>query len=109
MGLYYNRPARELIFLTQSEHRYLHNLFISKETSKKLSIKSKQTWDIPGYRERHHNASIGRKAWNKGIKGIGKGISKPKYRWLTPDGQTKIMTKNMVVRFHKDWILIGPA
>ena len=42
-GRYYNCPANELIFLTQSEHRRLHDIHISEETRKKrsYSLKSK--------------------------------------------------------------------
>lgn len=36
-GLYYNRPASELIFLSISEHIILHNLNKRDETRKKLS------------------------------------------------------------------------
>ena len=35
LGMYYNRPASELIFLTLGEHRKLHKF--SEETKKKLS------------------------------------------------------------------------
>ena len=39
IGEYYNRPACELIFLTKSEHRTLHNLgkHQSEDTRKKIS------------------------------------------------------------------------
>lgn len=36
-GRYYNRPANELIFLTQSEHTKLHNLNRSDNVIKKIS------------------------------------------------------------------------
>lgn len=36
-GLYYLRPASELIFLTKSEHRRLHCENINQETRRKLS------------------------------------------------------------------------
>lgn len=39
-GRYYNCPANELIFLTNSEHTRLHNMFrskVSEETRKKMS------------------------------------------------------------------------
>ena len=39
LGMYYNRPADELIFLTVSEHRKLHKF--SEETKKKLSKANK--------------------------------------------------------------------
>ena len=50
LGLYYNRPANELIFLTHSEHHRLHNLgennpmygkTFSDETIQKLSESKK--------------------------------------------------------------------
>ena len=39
LGMYYNRPADELIFLTESEHRTLHNKgkSLSEETRNKMS------------------------------------------------------------------------
>ena len=36
-GLYWNRPASELIFLTHSDHRRLHNLNQSQETHRSRS------------------------------------------------------------------------
>lgn len=42
-GLYYNRPAEELIFMTQFEHTSLHmkNKYISEETRRKISEANK--------------------------------------------------------------------
>ena len=39
LGMYYNRPSSELIFLTKSEHQFLHQKGkqLSEETKKKLS------------------------------------------------------------------------
>ena len=37
LGLYYNRPASELIFLTLSEHNYLHAKYTSKEKRDKFT------------------------------------------------------------------------
>lgn len=37
-GLYWNRPARELIFLPHGEHRRLHNLNLSQEVRRKKSM-----------------------------------------------------------------------
>lgn len=49
IGEYYNRPACELIFLTPTDHRRLHNLgkHTSEETKKKNSEahKGKPTWN----------------------------------------------------------------
>lgn len=43
LGMYYYRPAEELIFLTKSEHAKLHNLtrVYSDETKKKISESNK--------------------------------------------------------------------
>ena len=37
LGLYYDRPTSELIFLTSSEHTALHNKHMSEETKNKIS------------------------------------------------------------------------
>ena len=112
MGLYYNRPASELMFLTHNEHRYLHNLFISIKIREKLSKSSKKLWESQEYREKHRIANTGRhlseKTRDKISKAV-KGKPKRKYIWLTPDGEEIIMSKNIVVRYHKEWKLIGPA
>ena len=34
---------------------------------------------------------------------------KPKYQWLLPNGETKIMTSQNINRWHPDWIKIGEA
>ena len=40
-GLYYHRPAKELIFMTHSDHTRLHFSNISDITRKKLSLNAK--------------------------------------------------------------------
>ena len=37
MNMYFKRPANELIFLTPSEHRRMHNMNMTDETRKKIS------------------------------------------------------------------------
>ena len=37
MNMYFKRPANELIFLTPSEHRHMHNMNMTDETRKKIS------------------------------------------------------------------------
>lgn len=46
MGLYYNRPASELIFLTKADHNRLHNKHrkLSEETLKQKSESMKSFW-----------------------------------------------------------------
>lgn len=41
LGLYENRPAEELIFLTHSEHSRLHNMNRSAETKQKIAEANK--------------------------------------------------------------------
>ena len=48
LGMYYNRPADELIFLTRSEHSSLHKP--SEETKKKMSEASKGNKHALGYK-----------------------------------------------------------
>lgn len=43
-NLYWNRPAKELIFLTRSEHARLHGVNMSDKTRIKLGLKSKESW-----------------------------------------------------------------
>lgn len=56
LGMYYNRPAEELIFLTKSEHRKLHNRWTnhkeghSEETKKKISKTLKENPNAGGDR-----------------------------------------------------------
>lgn len=50
MEMYFNRPASELIFLTKSDHRKIHNNKLTDNTKKKISDSNK-----------------GKTAWNKGI------------------------------------------
>ena len=58
LGMYYGRPAEELIFLTKSEHSRLHHKgkLISEETRKKLSEANKGKHlgkDNPFYGKHH--------------------------------------------------------
>lgn len=85
LGLYWNRPASELIFLTSSEHSKLHTIgknnplygsCLSEEHKQKLSEAQK---DKP----------------------------KPKFKWLTPAGEIKIMGMANANCWHPDWIKIG--
>ena len=84
LGLYWNRPASELIFLTHKEHCALHCGIIHKgkivleETRKKLSESRK-----------------GKSSWNKG--------GTPKCKYLTPDGEIKIMDVCNASHYHPDW------
>lgn len=84
MGLYYNRPAKELVFLTKSEHMSIH----------------KNLGDTKG----ENNGMYGKHHSNETKQKLSK--PRPKYKWLTPNGEIKIMPANTVAQHHKDWILI---
>lgn len=49
-GLYYHRPASELIFLTKSEHRILHGNNRSQETLNKISESKKGNKNFLGHK-----------------------------------------------------------
>lgn len=83
MGLYFNRPACELIFLTRNEHTRLH-------------YKGKKRGQSPNKGKKRPNISI-----------VLKGKPKPKYVWLTPSGETKIMSAQNAKRYHPDWVMIS--
>ena len=55
LGLYFNRPANELIFLTHSEHMSLHHTgkYVSENTRQKMSksLKGKSAWN----KDKHHS------------------------------------------------------
>ena len=95
MGLYFNRPANELIFLTQSEHIRLHRKFMSKKERDKRSKAAHKRYESQEERDKQSTRL--------------KGKAKKKCLWLTPDGETKTMDINHAKRYHPDWTLIGEA
>ena len=61
VGLYWNRPARELIFLRESEHRSLHGRNQREETRQKISSTLKGRVFSDEWRFRISSAKKGRK------------------------------------------------
>ena len=61
LGMYYNRPASELIFLTRSEHRALHNKgkHHSEESIQKISLAKKGKHPSEETRKRISEANKG--------------------------------------------------
>ena len=92
LGYYWNRPACELVFLTKIEHHYLHynGKHRSEETKKKISNGNKGKHNHKG--ENNPN--------------YGNHFSKPKFKWLTPEGEIKIMAMNVAKQHHPDWVLL---
>ena len=99
IGLYYNRPASELIFLTHSEHARMHQ----KDRLRSQEARDKISKSITGEKHpmygKHHSQETREK------------MQKPKKKnlWLTPNGETKTMSINHAKRYHPDWVLIGEA
>ena len=105
LNLYLNRPANELIFLTRKEHVILHmtseRINKLKETLKNPNIRKHRSDRMKGknnpFYGKHHTEDVKIK------------MRKPKrkYKWLTPSGEIKKMTKANVHRWHPDWTIIG--
>lgn len=115
MGLYYNRPASELIFLTTKEHYQIHYKGKPKsdETRIKMSISGKGKHNHKG----ENNPFYGNHSFSgKGNPFYGKHhteetkqkLRKPKtkFKWLTPSGDIVEMSKRNAVYYHPDWILL---
>lgn len=73
--LYYHRPADELIFLTEKEHKILHGINMRKETRKLISDKSKIWHESPEGQEKCLFKK-GMKSWNYGKPSPQKGTKK---------------------------------
>ena len=112
MGLYYNRPVSELIFLPHNEHLRMHMkikwelnpIIFTVEAREKMSKSRKgqlktEDWKI--------KIGIGNKGKTKGRVSPTKGVQKPKYKWLTPTGEIRIMDMANTYKHHPDWIKIG--
>ena len=101
LNLYNNRPANELIFLTNSEHKALHNTTLHLNGSKNpMYGKHRFGKDNPMY-GKHHSDETKQK-----MKKPHKYTPKRKDKWLTPTGEIIEMFKGIVIRYHPDWKLI---
>lgn len=100
-GLFWDRPANELIFLTKSEHKSLHmygtqyakGCVRTEETKKKIS-KTKKEQSVP--------------AWNKGLKGYNSGNKNPAFgrKWISNGIERKYLKKEEAEEFliqNPDW------
>ena len=103
LGMYWHRPASELIFLTSREHNALHHKgkHLSEETRKKLSVAAKGNKHALGYKHSEEaknkiaEAMKGEKKGNTNVRGRhwynnGK---QNKYCYECPDGFVPGMLK----------------
>ena len=92
LGLYWHRPAKELIFLTSHEHHKIHFSVINKGHKRHLGYKhsdeSKKKMSI---------AHTGKRKLYKPAK---------KYKWLTTNNEIRLMDERNAKRYHPNWILI---
>ena len=125
MGLYWNRPADELVFLKRSEHFSIHSKLkknmLGKRHSQKTKDKiskanknpSKETRDKISYARKHESeetkrkrseAAKGHTTWNKGkpfLKGSDNPSAKPVYQI---DAMTKAIVKKWnCIKFAADF------
>lgn len=71
MGMYYNRPYFELIFLTKSEHQRIHAQCRSNTTLNKMKLSlSQRTGELNNFYGKHHTDATKQKISeaNKGLK-----------------------------------------
>ena len=92
MGKYYKVFAKDLIFMLKTEHRKMHNRLPkhSNEWYEKIKSKNSSLKGVPRSEETKQK------------------MRKPKtrHKWLTPTGKIKIMTTNIVKRYHPDWTFL---
>lgn len=107
MGLYYNRPASELIFLTPSEHTIVHGSFVegkhwtlSEETRMKISKASMGNRNGIGNKSRTGQKQSReevekRMAKIRGVKNPNKATCKGRSWYLSEDGR-RVYTQKVV-------------
>lgn len=117
-GIYFNRPANELIFLLKSDHIALHNSILKTGkpawNSGKTGIYTEETRKSMGqkkgcvspFKGKHHSDESKRKnsEAHKRIPPPNKGKKYDRYKCITSDGQIKIMPINVIHRYH--WEII---
>ncbi len=67
-NLYYHRPPKELVFMSQNEHQKHHNLNMRAETRKKISDVKKGHVVSKETRKKISDAKKGKTSWMKGKK-----------------------------------------
>ena len=95
LGMYYNRPSSELIFLTKSEHQFLHHK--GKKRSEKTKKKMSEAWDY----DKHFNEET-KKKMSEAMKGntATKGM-----HWFN-NGKINVMSKDCPPGFVPGRLLI---
>ena len=102
MKIYYDRPAKELIFVTKSMHRSLHNKTL-RLCGEKHPMYGKHFSE--NARKNMSISHIGQYAWNKGKSGLKRKPNK-RFKWITSTGEIVEMCKGTAHRYHPDWKLI---
>ena len=82
LGMYYNRPSSELIFMKHSEHQFLHHK--GKIRSDEAKNKMREAWDY----DRHFNEETRKKMSEKA-----KGNTNTKGMHFFNNGKINIMSK----------------
>ena len=101
LNLYYNRPAKELIFLTHSEHSRLHRIGNQYTKGRHLTDEHKRILSkIHKGEKRGPVSEVTKQKMRKPHK------SYKKYKWLTPTGEIIEMCLISVKRFHPDWTFL---
>ena len=117
-GLYFHRPANELIFLLERDHIALHNSILKTGkpawNSGKTGIYTEETRKSMGqkkgcvspFKGKHHSDESKRKnsEAHKRIPPPNKGKKYDRYKCITSDGQIKIMPINVIHRYHLEII-----
>ena len=93
---------RKIGEVSKGKHNNLGKHFIfSEEHRRKIGDATRGRITSEETKHKISEANKGKPAWNKCKK-----FNYKEYKWLTPEGEIVIMTKQVACRFHKDYLLI---
>jgi hypothetical protein len=99
MGLYYNRPASELIFLTLSEHNKLHAKYLSEEQKFRRASAMKGRILTKEHRLHLSQALKGRKMSEKELEAHRRGSEKLKGRHISEETRLKLLEARKKIKY----------